>query len=148
VTTLLAHKTDQGLTGVATRAAGLVADSRPETLEQDWANGEIDEWRPPGVRVDVHDASGRLRASAGEGADLVGAEPGCFDQGLVRVCGARAGIFLVLAGVDRSLDVQARNGLIYQRDVDCGRPGYVCGGAAPNKFCDAAEGVDEDEHRK
>jgi hypothetical protein len=32
--------------------------------------------------------------------------------------------------------------------ADCGRPGYVCGGPAPNKFCDAAGEGDEDEERE
>jgi signal transduction histidine kinase len=113
VTTLLARKTDRGLQETAERVATLVEGFHPETLELEWENTEIEEWRPRGMRIEVHELSGRPRALAGEGADLYVNETGCSDQGTVRVCGMRAGSFLVLTGVDRSLDIRARNGLIY-----------------------------------
>jgi hypothetical protein len=34
---------------------------------------------------------------------------------------------------------------VCQSNTDCGRSGYECGGASPNRFCDAAE---EDETQK
>ena len=35
-----------------------------------------------------------------------------------------------------------------QNNEDCGRTGYVCGGASPHKFCDAAGEGDEHDEKK
>lgn len=122
VTAVLTRKTDEGLEQVAARVAGVVQESQSQQRDSAWAQREIQELKPVGMRVEVRDQGGGLWVAAGEAISLEDGSQGCADRsvlracglpaGLFRVCGTRVGAFTILAGVDRAPDLGARNRLI------------------------------------
>jgi signal transduction histidine kinase len=135
VSTLLTRKTDDVLEQVSARIVGVVGHAQPETLDRESTEKEIQELKPVGMRVEVRDEAGRLRASAGEALVLEGSGIGCADRqvlracglpaGLFRVCGVRAGPFTVFTAVDRAPDTNARNRLLLALVAACVVAGVV-----------------------
>lgn len=101
---LLARKRDAVLKETTLRGAELVKSSGVYAQDGDWMDRELGEIRPSDVRVELQDRFGFALASSGTGGRLERATPGCQDQGLRRVCAAQAGLFTVVAAVDRSRD--------------------------------------------
>jgi signal transduction histidine kinase len=129
VTTVLTRKTDEALEQVSTRVAGVLQEAQPHHRDSDWAQQEIQELKPVGMRVEVRDQTGRLSVSAGEAISLEGSPQGCADRsvlrscgspaGLFRVCGSRAGNWTVLTAVDRAPDISARHRLLSVLTAAC-----------------------------
>ncbi|HET9957715.1 MAG TPA: HAMP domain-containing sensor histidine kinase [Polyangiaceae bacterium] len=112
VTELLTAKTDQLLNAMGERTAYYL-EARPAPIDWDWIRAEVDEARPSEVRVEIRDPTGHTRAAYGPRTPILAFHRNCRDDGKLRVCGRRSEHFLVLAAIDRSDDLAARNRLLF-----------------------------------
>lgn len=112
VTILLTRRTDHLLTDVAARVSAVLERMPPETREPQWLAYEAEEQRPAGMRIEVRDAGGTLRASVGENFELPPQQTGCANHGDVRVCGVRSATFAVVVAAPRAGDEAARRYLL------------------------------------
>jgi signal transduction histidine kinase len=83
---LLTWKTDQELTSVIERAQDYVAQATPTEPDWQWLRGEIEEIRPPDVRIEVRDKQGAMRVSAGPERAPAARAGSCSTDGGVRGC--------------------------------------------------------------
>jgi signal transduction histidine kinase len=129
LTSALTRRADQELTGVATRVGSLVEMQSPSALDEQALVRELQEIRPTGMRVEVRDVDGRLRAGAGEPLVLPVELHGCQDRsllrscgspaGLFRLCGVHAGRFTVVTAAPRAADLATRNQALAIAGVMC-----------------------------
>ena len=76
VTTVLNRKTDEALEQVSKRVASVLQETQAQQRDTGWAQQEIQELKPVGMRVEVRDQGGRLWVSAGEAISLEGSAQG------------------------------------------------------------------------
>jgi len=94
---LLVWKTDQQLMSTIGRVAGYVSPASSAEPDWRWLRGEVDELRPPDVRIEVRDGHGAMRIAEGpEGAPVTAAGSCTSDMGM-RGCASRHGALLVTA---------------------------------------------------
>jgi signal transduction histidine kinase len=112
VTALLQRNRDLTLRETTRRAVGLVTHSGSYALDAEWIERELSEIRSADIRVDLIDPTGFVLASSGPGSATTKPALGCHEDGPSRVCAAKAGIFTVVASVDRSPDIEAHKRLL------------------------------------
>ena len=91
----------------------------------EWMERELSEIRPAEIRVELQDPAGFVLASSGPEPGLGRRAPGCGNDGTFRVCGAKAGLFTVVASVDRLPDRAAHHRLLLALLVVAGIAGVL-----------------------
>jgi len=74
-------------------------------MDWKWLDGEIAEVRPSNVRIEVHDAEGRVKLTQGDGSRLDGSRPGCTTIDSLRVCAIESHGLRIVAARSRADDV-------------------------------------------
>ena len=110
VDSVLLRKTNQLLENVAARANAMLDAAIADDLT--WADAELEELRPPDVRLEVRSLDGATHIAIGPALWLGGSGEGCRDRGTVRVCGRGARRTVLVVGRDRSDNLAARHRLI------------------------------------
>jgi signal transduction histidine kinase len=106
---LLDQQTDSALEETIERVGELTEHVTPADLDARRIEDDIDEARPSEVRVELADDRGHVLASSGPGPSFAVRGLGCVDHDETRVCTARVDHFTVIAAVDRSADLDAKN---------------------------------------
>lgn len=101
---VLSWKADHLLLSILDRAERYVRSAKLESLDWRWLTDEVEELRPPDVRIEVEDERGRLRIVAGTGMAPRGAPDACVQRGAVRGCTRAYHGIVLRAARDRSDD--------------------------------------------
>ena len=104
VSIALSRKTDQQLDAVLGRVTLYLAEKPAETMGFAWLAGEIEEIRPSNVRIEVRDASGRVKLARGNGPQLAGSRPGCATLDDFRACSTDSHRLQIVAARSRADD--------------------------------------------
>jgi len=114
LTAMLTRQWNHDLREAAENIARALRAAEKEGEARQWLMAELDEHRPPEVRLEVHDLNGAIMAAAGDGPAFGDALLGCEVRGDFHVCGVRAERLTVMAGRSRrpALEARSRFGLV------------------------------------
>ena len=108
VTTLLVKQWDHDLQAAAMVVADELREAQGRGEVRVWLDRELDEHRPPGVRLEVRDRDGSVLAAAGEGLAFGIADAGCANRGTFRTCAIRMDRLTITAGRSRQPGIEAQ----------------------------------------
>jgi signal transduction histidine kinase len=101
MTVALQRRWDHDLRALCDSGVELSARMSTKKRPTHWLMDELEDHQALGVRVELHDRSGAVLDSEGDGPALLAGGDGCRDQGSYRVCQATAGDVVILAGLSR-----------------------------------------------
>jgi signal transduction histidine kinase len=114
LTTMLTRQWNHDLREAAESIARDLRVAEKQGQARQWLLAELDEHRPPEVRLEVHDTNGAILAASGDGPAFGDTLLDCEVRGDFHVCGVRAERLTVMAGRSRrpALEARSRFGLV------------------------------------